>query len=1193
MRLFLSIKKKLLIFVLCISLIPIVVIATTCYFSIRNTLKYQTLEKLKGLAESKRLHFLSLMEIKKTRAIDFSADKFIKSAFETVVREGISKQPEAASLQRYLIEDKLPLCRQLIAITLLDEHGKVTTSTSEKLIGKDISHKGVFPQDIGHNTVDVDQPHYFSYFDKDCVCISAPIISEYSAEPLGSIICTYSLTILSEIAINRAGMGETIELYLVNRDKMMLTKSRFIDNAPLRQMVDTEPVRQIIRGKKEYIGIYRDYRGIPAVGAALDIPEYGWILLAEMDKAEAFASLKKFGFITLFMGMIGIAAAAGAGTVFAVSTSRPVKDLTDAAEKFAWGELNFRVKANRKDEFGVLATCFNAMAEKLAGKIAEHKRMADELRTLNESLEQQVNDRTMSLAKGNEELRREIENRKQTEGRLKKYEILFSEIRDLAYICDTRGNILFVNKIFGILTGHKPEEFFGKPFAPLFDEENLKKAIDVCTRTVKGESLLFELSFRDTGRVCEYKNFPLRDEKGNIIGTIGTARDVTEQRRAESALRKSEASLSNAQRIAHVGNWEWNKEKNILYWSDEVYRIFGLSPQTSDISYEIFMNAIHPGDREYVRKSIHEALYEGKPFIIDHRISLPDGTVRFAHCQGEVIYDTTGKPIQMNGTIQDVTELKKIEEELKALNKSLEERVTKRTADLIMVNEKLRKEMAEHKLADESLHESEERYRNLVENALDVIYTLTVDGTIVSLNTAFETITGWLRTEWLHKQFIPLVHPDDRSIALKLLQRVHQKEIPPAFELRILSKSGNYLVGEFKVTPQIRKGSVIGILGIARDITERRRAEDVLRASESKYRLLIENLPQRIFSKDKALRFVSCNENLARDFHIRPDEITGKTDYDFFPKELAEKYRAEDKQIMESGQTDDREEEYMKDGKTLIVRMVRTPIKDEKGNVLGILGVFLDITEKITLQREAERSRHLASLGELAAGVAHEINNPITGVINCAQILLNKSSEGSKERDIAGRIIKEANRIANITSSLLSFARQGDAKEKKSIVSVHEIITNTLVLTEAQLRKEGITITLDVSQKLPQIIAHPQQIQQVFLNAISNARYALNQKYPEVHENKILEIIGEETTIDNRPAVKITFYDHGTGIPARIRDRVVEPFYTTKPRGKGTGLGLSISYSIIRDHEGRFIIDSVEGKFTKVSVVLPAFKPVS
>ncbi|MDN3512237.1 MAG: PAS domain S-box protein [Candidatus Jettenia sp.] len=1193
MRLFLSIKRKLLIFVLCISLIPIVVIATTCYFSIRNTLKYQILEKLKGLVESKRLHFLSLMEIKKTRVIDFSTDMFIKSTFETIVREGTFEQPEVASLQRYLIENKLPLCRQLIAIILLDEHGKVATSTSERLPGKDISHKGIFPQDIGHNTAYVDQPHYFSYFDKDCVCISAPIISEYSAEPLGSIICTYSLTMLNEITTDHAGMGETVELYLVNRDKMMLTESRFIDNAPLRQTVDTEPVRHIIGGKKEYVGIYRDYRGIPAVGAALDIPEYGWILLAEMDKAEAFASLKRFGFIILFMGMISVAAATSMGAVFAVSTSRPVKDLTDAAEKFAWGELNFRVKANRKDEFGVLATSFNAMAEELAGKIAEHKRMADELRALNESLEQQVNDRTMSLAKGNEELRREIENRKQTEERLKKYEILFSEIRDLAYICDTKGNILFVNKIFGILTGHKPEEFFGKPFASLFDEENLKKAIDVYTRTVKGESLLFELSFKDTGRVCEYKNFPLRDEKGNITGVLGTARDVTEQRQAEAALRKSEASLANAQRIAHVGNWEWDKEKNTLYWSEEVYRIFGLSPQTSDTSYEIFLNAIYPGDREYVKKSIHEALYEGKPFIIDHRISLPDGTVHFAHCQGEVIYDTTGKPIQMNGTIQDVTELKKIEEELKTLNKSLEKRVTKRTAELIMVNEKLQKEIAEHKLADESLHESEERYRSLVENALDVIYTLTVDGTIVSLNTAFETITGWSHTEWLHKQFIPLVHPDDRSIALELLQRVHYKEVPPAFELRILSKSGNYLIGEFKVTPQIRKGSVIGILGIARDITERKRAEDVLRASESKYRLLIENLPQRIFFKDKDLRFVSCNENLARDFHIRPDEITGKTDYDFFSKELAEKYRAEDKQIMESGQTDDREEEYSKDGKTLIVRMVRTPIKDEKGNVLGILGAFLDITEKITLQREAERSRHLASLGELAASVGHEINNPITGIINCAQILFNKSSEGSKERDIADRIIKEANRIAGITGSLLSFARQSDAKEKKSIVSVHEIITNTLVLTEAQLRKEGIMVKLDVSPKLPQIIAHPQQIQQVFLNAISNARYALNQKYLEAHDNKILEIIGEETTIDNRPAVKITFYDHGTGIPARIRDKIMEPFYTTKPRGKGTGLGLSISYSIIRDHEGWLIIDSVEGKFTKVSVVLPAFKPVS
>lgn len=136
--------------------------------------------------------------------------------------------------------------------------------------------------------------------------------------------------------------------------------------------------------------------------------------------------------------------------------------------------------------------------------------------------------------------------------------------------------------------------------------------------------------------------------------------------------------------------------------------------------------------------------------------------------------------------------------------------------------------------------------------------------------------------------------------------------------------------------------------------------------------------------------------------------------------------------------------------------------------------------------------------------------------------------------------------------------------------------------------KEGIILKTDVSQKLPEIIANPQQIQQVFLNIISNARYALNKKYPEKHPDKIFEIHGEEVTIDNSPYIKLIFHDRGIAIPEQIRDKILEPFFTTKPRGEGMGLGLSISHGIIGSHRGKLTIDSVEGEFTKVEVILPS-----
>lgn len=259
----------------------------------------------------------------------------------------------------------------------------------------------------------------------------------------------------------------------------------------------------------------------------------------------------------------------------------------------------------------------------------------------------------------------------------------------------------------------------------------------------------------------------------------------------------------------------------------------------------------------------------------------------------------------------------------------------------------------------------------------------------------------------------------------------------------------------------------------------------------------------------------------------------------------------------------------------------------EEGLVSSVLLLVSDISEKMMLQAEAIQAAHLASLGELVAGVAHEINNPITGIINYGQILVNEGRADSLEKNIGNRIVKEGERIGRIVKSLLSYAHN-DRRKTNRITSITAILHESIMLSQAQIRKEAIKLEITLPDDLPLIDANFQQIQQCMINIINNSRYALNQKYPGIHENKRLIITGESVVTEDNPKVRIVFHDQGTGIAAQELSVLTKPFYSTKPYGMGTGLGLSITQKIIEEHGGHLTFESIEGEFTKAIIDLPA-----
>lgn len=407
----------------------------------------------------------------------------------------------------------------------------------------------------------------------------------------------------------------------------------------------------------------------------------------------------------------------------------------------------------------------------------------------------------------------------------------------------------------------------------------------------------------------------------------------------------------------------------------------------------------------------------------------------------------------------------------------------------------------------------------------------------------------------------------------------HKIELKRKDELKDLSLSFNAMTGRLKeYTEQMAQ-----------------RGKEVLE-SEKKYRTLVENLPQKIFYKDKDSVYVSCNDNYARDLKIKPEEIAGKTDYGFYPKEVAEKHRADDKRIMKLGKTEDIEEKYLRDGKEFFVYMVKTPVKDEKGNTVGILGIFWDITERKRMENELKRTQKqlfqaekMSSLGTLASGIAHEVNNPLSYAINNLELMKDyvrdiASIEGQQlDKKKVLHTLEEMQKclddtsagteqIRRIISTVYEFSHPG--RDRLDHVDINKTVDAALEVVRHEL-KYKVKITKDYAE-LPEISSYPQYLVQVFTNLFLNAVHAI----PDSGEIHI-------KTYRQGQAVCIEISDTGVGIPKEDLKRIFDPFFTTKDVGKGTGLGLSIVYNLVTKAEGDIEVSSTVGKGTTFKITLP------
>ena len=441
-----------------------------------------------------------------------------------------------------------------------------------------------------------------------------------------------------------------------------------------------------------------------------------------------------------------------------------------------------------------------------------------------------------------------------------------------------------------------------------------------------------------------------------------------------------------------------------------------------------------------------------------------------------------------------------------------------------------------------------------------------------------ESLEGHKVTADVVETYIPLMRGNDFLGAFEIYYDITDR----VNKLAHLRARSNYVL--FTLTAILVFAIMVLFFMENRNAAARKRAETALRESEEKLAGILNAVTDLIVVVDRNLDIIWSNQKASAFFG--PDLVGRRCCQD-----LNTRNRPRTSSYVEScfadGQSREHEAEIL--GVDGIHKnfwcTVNAATRADDGLPKTVIVVYRDVTEKKLLEAETARACQLASVGELAAGVAHEINNPINGIINCAQLLIDDGDLSRQQAEVSQRIRKAGGRIAMIVRNLLSFAR--DHKEDPEPVSIQRILSDTLDLTETQLRNDGIDLRVDFPDEIPLIRARDHQLQQVFLNIISNARYALNQKYTTAHEDKILEIRSTTVTDHGSQKVRLVFKDHGTGIAADIIDRICDPFYSTKPPGKGTGLGLSVSHELIKDHGGTLSFGSVEDEGTSVVIHLP------
>ncbi|HEV8266049.1 MAG TPA: PAS domain S-box protein [Gemmatimonadales bacterium] len=459
----------------------------------------------------------------------------------------------------------------------------------------------------------------------------------------------------------------------------------------------------------------------------------------------------------------------------------------------------------------------------------------------------------------------------------------------------------------------------------------------------------------------------------------------------------------------------------------------------------------------------------------------------------------------------------------------------------------------------------------------DAVIVTGLDRRVLAVNHSGAELLGWQVSELVGQPTADHVAHAERAHVASREDRVFGGE-PQRYETRVVNhRTGEELDVAVSSGPFRVDGDLIGTVATLRDITEPKRAQDTLARSEARYRNLVESASDAIVTLDANGRFTTVNHAAEIISGYRRQELVGQWFAPMLPDDELPKALAHFQKAL-AGETGLFETQfYRKDGEARTISVTySTPQRDEE-----VLCLIRDVSDQKTLQEQLIQSEKMSAIGQLVSGVAHELNNPLAGISAFAQLLLAEKRFPPDQRTAAETIYSEARRASRIVQNLLTFARQH--KAEKVPTAVNQVLDDTLELRGYELRVRGIDVRREYDEDLPDTMADAHQLQQVFLNLITNAEQAM-ERVEGRHRLTVRTRLASD-------AIRIEIEDTGGGIPPNLLERIFNPFFTTKPTGSGTGLGLSISLGIVRTHEGRIWAENAPHGGARFLVELPLITP--